>query len=84
VPGWQDTTGSSAVFPAFSRVNHAKYVVTDRRANVGTSNMQWGYYYNTAGASFNTDDALFVATVQAAFDRDWASSYATPLDLFEP
>jgi len=37
-----------------------------------------------AGASFNTDDGDFVATAQAAFDRDWASPYTTPLDLFTP
>ena len=46
VPGWQDT-GDGAEFPAYSRVNHAKYIVTDRRANVGTSNMQWSYFYQT-------------------------------------
>ena len=66
-------------WPAYSRVNHAKYIVSDGRLNVGTSNWQWGYFHNTAGLSFNTDGAALVATAQAIFDADWASAYAVPL-----
>ena len=64
-------------------MNHAKYVVSEKRANVGTSNMQMSYYYQTAGASFNSDDSAFRTAVQAAFDRDWASPYTTPLSQFQ-
>jgi phospholipase D3/4 len=50
VSGWQSTeahSGSQAhekasrprAYPGHSRVNHTKYIVTDRRANIGTSNM---------------------------------------------
>merc|ERR1712178_384625 len=52
---------TSAAWPSFTRVNHAKYIVTDRRLNIGTSNWQWGYFHSTAGASLNTDDAKLVA-----------------------
>ena len=42
VPGWNQTAGPNSTYPAYSRVNHAKYIVTDNRLNVGTSNMAWG------------------------------------------
>ncbi|HEX3149589.1 MAG TPA: phospholipase D-like domain-containing protein [Gemmataceae bacterium] len=76
VPGWDSTTGAHRKYPGHTRVNHCKYIVTDRRANIGTSNMTWDYFISTAGSSFNTDHPDLVATLQAAFDRDWASQYA--------
>jgi phospholipase D3/4 len=76
VPGWDSTAGSRRNYPGHTRVNHTKYIVTDRRINVGTSNMTWDYFASTAGSSFNTDHPALVRTLQAVFDRDWASSYA--------
>ena len=73
-------SGEQPSWPSYSRVNHAKYIVTDRRVNVGTSNWQWGYFHNTAGASLNTNDTALRTAAQAAFDDDWESSYAVPLD----
>lgn len=90
LPGWDALAtyprpggaGDRGEYPAYTRVAHGKVAVTDRRANVGTSNWEWGYMYETAGASFNTDDAQLVAPLRAAFDRDWNSTYAVPLDAF--
>ncbi len=88
VPGWQSvgpalnaTTGkpTGAKFPDFTRVNHAKYVVSDVRANIGTSNLLWDYFYNTAGVSFGTYDPSIVKQLQAVFESDWNSPYAVPL-----
>ncbi|CAM6009882.1 unnamed protein product [Sphagnum balticum] len=88
VPGWQSvgpalnaTTGkpTGAKFPNFTRVNHAKYVVSDVRANIGTSNLLWDYFYNTAGVSFGTYDPSIVKQLQAVFESDWNSPYAVPL-----
>jgi phospholipase D3/4 len=76
IPGWDSTTGSFRKYPGHSRVNHTKYIVTDRRINIGTSNMTWDYFASTAGSSFNTDHPGLVRSLQAVFDRDWASSYA--------
>jgi phospholipase D3/4 len=76
VPGWNNTNGSNRKFPGHTRVNHAKYIVTDRRINIGTSNMTWDYFASTAGSSFNTDHSALVRTLQSVFDRDWASSYS--------
>jgi phospholipase D3/4 len=76
IPGWDSTSGSARKYPGHTRVNHAKYIVTDRRINIGTSNMTWDYFASTAGSSFNADHPTLVRTLQAVFDRDWASSYA--------
>ena len=76
VPGWDSTTGENRKYPGHTRVNHTKYIVTDRRINIGTSNMTWDYFASTAGSSLNSDHPSLVRTLQAVFDRDWASSYA--------
>ena len=76
IPGWDDTTSAHRKFPGHSRVNHTKYIVTDRRVNVGTSNMTWDYFTATAGCSLNADHPGLVRSLQAVFDRDWASPYA--------
>ncbi|TDH69504.1 hypothetical protein CCR75_005044 [Bremia lactucae] len=82
VPGWQNTTSRSrpkASWPSYTRVNHAKYIVTDTRANVGTSNMEWGYFYTTAGASVNTNHEPTRKALEDIFMRNWNSSYAKSL-----
>lgn len=76
VPGWDSTIGERRKYPGHTRVNHTKYIVTDRRINIGTSNMTWDYFASTAGSSLNSDHPSLVRTLQAVFDRDWASSYA--------
>jgi phospholipase D3/4 len=89
VPGWNQTLDypnttkpNDPVFPTYSRVAHGKFLLTESRVNVGTSNYQWGYFYQTAGTSLNTDDAAIREGVEAAFDRDWNSSYAVDLEGF--
>jgi phospholipase D3/4 len=79
VPGWEETKGSDALYPPFSRVNHAKYVVTDKRANIGTSNWTWDYFYQTAGASVNLTHEGIRHGLSQIFDRDWNSKYASEL-----
>ncbi len=80
IPGWNSTEDyGQRKFPGHTRVNHAKYIVTDRRANIGTSNMVWGYFHNTAGASLNLNHTGFVNQLNAVFDRDWESNFTVPL-----
>jgi phospholipase D3/4 len=89
VPGWNQTLDYpnitqplDPVFPTYSRVAHGKFLLTENRVNVGTSNYQWGYFYQTAGTSLNTDDVAIREGVESAFDRDWDSSYAVVLEDF--
>lgn len=79
VPGWEDTKGAQAAYPPHSRVNHAKFIVTDQRANIGTSNWTWDYFYNTAGTSLNLSHESLRRTVADIFERDWNSIYAKAL-----
>ena len=60
IPGWDSTSGSVRRYPGHTRVNHTKYIVTDRRINIGTSNMTWDYFASTAGSSFNADHPTLV------------------------
>ncbi|MFS7963811.1 putative phospholipase D [Helianthus anomalus] len=39
-------------YPGYTRVNHGKYAVSDKRAHIGTSNLMWDYFYATVGVSF--------------------------------
>lgn len=87
VPGFNSTgaalqngkpTGNK--FPAYTRVNHAKFAVSDVRAHIGTSNLIWDYFYNTAGVSFGTYDSNIVSQLIDVFEADWESPYAVPLE----
>ncbi|KJE96011.1 phospholipase D3 [Capsaspora owczarzaki ATCC 30864] len=63
----------------FTRVNHAKFIVTDSLVAISTSNYVGDYFINTAGSSLVTDAKSLVSSVQSRFDRDWASQYSVPL-----
>jgi phospholipase D3/4 len=63
----------------FSRVNHAKYMVSESQAYISTSNWSYDYFYRTAGISFISTHAHLRQTVQDIFDRDWNSEYAYPV-----
>lgn len=79
VPGEDSTDGPTRLYPGHTRVNHAKYIVTDRRLNIGTSNMTWDDFVNNAGTSFNSNHPDLVKKIQEIFDRDWESEYAYPI-----
>ncbi|XP_052740919.1 5'-3' exonuclease PLD3 isoform X3 [Bicyclus anynana] len=69
----------------FARVNHNKYMVTERAAYVGTSNWYGDYFVDTAGVAFVYEPYADNATrdirreLQDVFERDWTSPYAVPL-----
>ncbi|EFO28062.2 phospholipase D [Loa loa] len=83
------TIGDQKNIP-YARVNHAKYMVTDNSALIGTSNWSADYFINTAGASIviqRHNKALNSEIVhdlnEKIFMRDWNSSYASPLSEFD-
>uniref|UniRef100_A0AC35U324 PLD phosphodiesterase domain-containing protein n=1 Tax=Rhabditophanes sp. KR3021 TaxID=114890 RepID=A0AC35U324_9BILA len=68
----------------FARVNHNKYMVTDRHAYIGTSNWVGDYFLTTAGVSLivgKDGSDVIVDDLDKVFDRDWNSAYATSLQL---
>ncbi|VAI92934.1 unnamed protein product [Triticum turgidum subsp. durum] len=90
VPGYNETgpalahgapTGNR--YPDFTRVNHGKYAVSDVRANIGTSNLIWDYFYTTAGVSFAMYDPSIVSQLQDVFGADWDSPYTMPVKPLE-
>ncbi|XP_070994952.1 5'-3' exonuclease PLD4 isoform X2 [Oncorhynchus clarkii lewisi] len=69
----------------FSRVNHAKYMVTDRVVYIGTSNWSENYFTHTAGIGLVVNQTGSVVAqgqrslqvqLQEVFLRDWTSRYA--------
>ncbi|XP_076014702.1 5'-3' exonuclease PLD3 isoform X2 [Genypterus blacodes] len=71
----------------YARVNHNKYMVTDRVAYIGTSNWSGDYFVHTAGSALvvnqtgsQTPESTVQSQLQAVFERDWSSAYSTPLD----
>ncbi|XP_031483428.1 uncharacterized protein LOC116252932 isoform X2 [Nymphaea colorata] len=68
------------IYPAYSRVNHGKYAVSDVRAHIGTSNLLWDYFFTTAGVSFGTYHPAIVSQLQEIFDADWDSPYSVPVE----
>ena len=58
-------------FPGHARVNHVTYIVTGRRANIGTVSMTDDYFHAISETSLNASHPTLVAKLQQRFDRDW-------------
>uniref|UniRef100_A0A1J3CT61 Phospholipase D Z n=1 Tax=Noccaea caerulescens TaxID=107243 RepID=A0A1J3CT61_NOCCA len=89
IPGFNKTgpavsngTQTGNLYPAYTRVNHGKYVVSDVRAHIGTSNLVWDYFFTTSGVSFGTYKTEIVLKLQEIFDADWNSPYVVPVQEF--
>ncbi|XP_054648406.1 5'-3' exonuclease PLD3 isoform X2 [Dunckerocampus dactyliophorus] len=74
----------------FARVNHAKYMVTDRVLYIGTSNWSEAYFTEVAGVGLvvnQTDSEVqegqqtLQSQAEALFLRDWRSHYASSLSV---
>uniref|UniRef100_A0A672HYX8 5'-3' exonuclease PLD3 n=1 Tax=Salarias fasciatus TaxID=181472 RepID=A0A672HYX8_SALFA len=71
----------------YARVNHNKYMVTDRVAYIGTSNWSGDYFVHTAGsalvvnqtASPPSPEPSVQSQLRDVFERDWSSAYSTPV-----
>ncbi|XP_078061043.1 5'-3' exonuclease PLD3-like isoform X2 [Mustelus asterias] len=72
----------------FSRVNHNKYMVTDRIAYIGTSNWSEDYFIRTAGVGLVINQTgappnspgTAQSQLKAVFERDWESEHALELN----
>ncbi|TWW72237.1 5'-3' exonuclease PLD4 [Takifugu flavidus] len=72
----------------YSRVNHNKYMVTDKVAYIGTSNWSGEYFMNTAGVGLViaqrsppnvSETEVLQSQLGSVFDRDWNSEFAVAL-----
>ncbi|XP_029981787.1 phospholipase D4 [Sphaeramia orbicularis] len=77
----------------YSRVNHNKYMLTDKVAYIGNSNWSGDYFVNTAGVSVVISQhaphpiwkaEALQAQLHAIFERDWNSKFAVHLDDLRP
>jgi len=59
----------------FGRVNHNKYMVTDKQGYIGTSNWSGDYFISTGGVGFVFTGPLREQLADV-FTRDWSSEYA--------
>ncbi|MBN3310017.1 PLD3 Phospholipase, partial [Amia calva] len=71
----------------YARVNHNKYMVTDKVAYIGTSNWSGDYFLHTAGSALvvnqtvaQSEETTVQEQLQAVFERDWDSQYTTQLN----
>jgi phospholipase D3/4 len=71
-------TPAQASIP-FARVNHNKYLVTDKDGYIGTSNWSADYFISTGGIGFVFRGGNLRQELKDVFDRDWDSSYSHPL-----
>lgn len=71
----------------FGRVNHNKYMVTDKVAYIGTSNWSGDYFVDTAGVGLiladpenhNSSISTIRDDLASIFERDWNSKYTRDL-----
>ncbi|XP_027855300.1 phospholipase D3 isoform X1 [Xiphophorus couchianus] len=68
----------------YARVNHNKYMVTDKVAYIGTSNWSGDYFLNTAGSALvvnqtDSPDPTVQSQLKTVFERDWNSAYSAPI-----
>ncbi|XP_039909921.1 5'-3' exonuclease PLD3-like [Hirundo rustica] len=69
----------------FARVNHNKYMVTDKAAYVGTSNWSGDYFERTAGSALVVAQpgpggaGTFRERLRDVFERDWSSAYSVDI-----
>ncbi|EDM07948.1 rCG54146 [Rattus norvegicus] len=67
----------------YARVNHNKYMVTERTTYIGTSNWSGSYFTETAGTSLlvtQNGHGGLRSQLEAVFLRDWESPYSHNLD----
>ncbi|KAK9394201.1 phospholipase D3 [Crotalus adamanteus] len=72
----------------YARVNHSKFMVTDKVAYIGTSNWSGDYFLHTAGSALVVAQSPARAgnqptlreQLQRIFERDWNSGYSRGLD----
>jgi phosphatidylserine/phosphatidylglycerophosphate/cardiolipin synthase-like enzyme len=62
----------------FARVAHAKYMIADDVAWVGTSNWEGDYFFKSRNVGVVVDGGDLPKKLRAFFESNWTSEYAAP------
>ena len=68
----------------YTRVNHAKFFVTDSESYVSTNNWIADYFLSTHGINVIVKNEVLRQSLQTAFNRDWSSPYTKFLNETGP
>lgn len=71
----------------YARLNHNKFVVTEKAAYIGTSNWAADYFVYSSGVGLVLEDSAgangtsntFRSDLASVFERDWNSKYSMDL-----
>ncbi|NXW88668.1 PLD3 Phospholipase, partial [Alopecoenas beccarii] len=70
----------------YARVNHNKYMVTEKAAYIGTSNWSGDYFERTAGSALVVKQTggdggadTVAEQLKGVFERDWSSQYSVDI-----
>ncbi|MFH1728833.1 MAG: phospholipase D-like domain-containing protein [Pseudomonadota bacterium] len=69
-------------FIAYARVIHSKYFIVDSEfAQIGTSNWEYSYFYNTRNVEINFTSPKVISNLEKIFNKLWNSKYAYLVDV---
>jgi len=68
----------------YTRVNHAKFFVTDSDSYISTNNWIADYFLSTHGINAIVKNEDLRQSLQKAFNRDWSSPYTFYLNMTQP
>lgn len=68
----------------FTRVDHSKFVITDKVTYITTSNCAADYFLNTGGVSVTYSNEALRSEGEQIFLRDWNGPYAGPIPVWHP
>ncbi|MBE2216613.1 MAG: hypothetical protein IAE90_00325 [Ignavibacteria bacterium] len=70
----------SGGFIPFARVEHCKFITADDYTWIGTSNMSYGYFYESRNVGLVVESGKFTKRVRDIFYTSWNSEYAVPIE----
>ncbi|HAX48041.1 MAG TPA: phospholipase D-like domain-containing protein [Ignavibacteria bacterium] len=70
----------SGGFIPYARVEHCKFITADSVTWIGTSNMSYGYFYESRNVGLVVESGKFTQRVRDIFYKSWNSEYAHPIE----
>lgn len=70
----------SGGFIPYARVEHCKFITADSTCWIGTSNMSYGYFYESRNVGLVVESEKFTQRIRDIFYKSWESEYAYPIE----